>query len=258
MAHRRWTEDETKLALYLYFQLPFGKLHSGNPEICDLAQIIDRTPSSVAMKLGNFASLDPKITETGRKGLTGATALDRLIFENFRHNWTDLVAEGENLWSFHEGGEATSSFEDVQTPFIHHPYEGPSVVQRVVDQRIGQGFFRRAVLANFDECCCVTGISDPRLLNASHIRPWRLDVANRHNPANGYSFSATFDRAYDSGLITVEVSGKIRVSSALLRSHNEETRSYFAPYEGRPIRSARRFEPDPAFVHWHNSECFIA
>jgi hypothetical protein len=36
-SRKRWSEEETVLALYLYFQLPFGKLHSGNPEIQELA-----------------------------------------------------------------------------------------------------------------------------------------------------------------------------------------------------------------------------
>lgn len=31
-ARKRWSEEETVLAPYLYFQLPFGKPHSGNPE----------------------------------------------------------------------------------------------------------------------------------------------------------------------------------------------------------------------------------
>jgi DNA (cytosine-5)-methyltransferase 1/putative restriction endonuclease len=40
------------------------------------------------MKLGNFASLDPKITVTGRKGLTKSTALDRLVWnEGAGHGW---------------------------------------------------------------------------------------------------------------------------------------------------------------------------
>ena len=68
------------LALYLYFQLPFGKLHSGNPEIQQLAASLGRSNSSVAMKLCNFASLDPKITESGRKGLAGASQLDRTTY----------------------------------------------------------------------------------------------------------------------------------------------------------------------------------
>ena len=55
-------------------------MDSGNPEIIALAEAMGRTPASVAMKLANFASLDPQITRMGRKGLTGATALDRKIW----------------------------------------------------------------------------------------------------------------------------------------------------------------------------------
>ena len=87
------------LALYLYFQLPFGKLHSGNPAIQTLAAAIDRSSSSVAMKLCNFASLDPKITESGRKGLDGASKLDRATYAEFGQDWSGLVARAEELWS---------------------------------------------------------------------------------------------------------------------------------------------------------------
>jgi hypothetical protein len=94
---RRWTEEETILALYLYFQLPFGKLHSGNPEIRQLAEALDRRSNSIAMKLCNFASLDPKITESGRKGLAGASKQDRELYAEFGHNWSALVARAETF-----------------------------------------------------------------------------------------------------------------------------------------------------------------
>lgn len=77
---RRWTEHETKRVLDLYQRLPFGQFHQRNPDVIRMAKEIDRTPSSVAMKLGNFASLDLKITSTGRKGLEGASELDREVW----------------------------------------------------------------------------------------------------------------------------------------------------------------------------------
>jgi putative restriction endonuclease len=79
-AGRRWTEDETRRTLSLYGRLEFGQFHQHNPDVIALAHAMDRTPSSIAMKLGNFASLDPAITGTGRKGLEGATKLDRRIW----------------------------------------------------------------------------------------------------------------------------------------------------------------------------------
>lgn len=79
-AGRRWTEDESKHVLSLYGRIPFGQFHARNHDVIALAKAIGRTPDSVAMKLCNFASLDPAITRTGRVGLKGATALDRRVW----------------------------------------------------------------------------------------------------------------------------------------------------------------------------------
>ena len=228
---KRWSEEETVLALYLYFQLPFGKLHSGNPEIQQLAAALDRSSSSIVMKLANFASLDPKITESGRKGLAGASQLDRTTYAEFGQDWTGLVARAEGLWAAqveHAAQPAEANrLKDKVSEFRFEPYQGASTTQALVDQRVGQDFFRRAVLANYEETCCITGIADPRLLTASHIKPWGKDIENRHNPANGLLLSATLDRAFDRGLITVDRSRRIHVSRQLRESQSRETREFF-------------------------------
>jgi len=57
MTINRWTKEQLKLTFNLYCQLPFGKLHKGNKEIIELAGLIGRTPSALAMKIGNGAWL---------------------------------------------------------------------------------------------------------------------------------------------------------------------------------------------------------
>jgi len=79
MSQNRWTKEQVKLGFNLYCQLPFRRLHSRNPEIIELAELVGRTPSAVAMKLCNIASLDPAITGTGRRGLGNASALDHEV-----------------------------------------------------------------------------------------------------------------------------------------------------------------------------------
>ena len=57
---RKWTRDETILALGLYFQRPFAKISSLNQEIRKLAQLMKRSPASLSMKmdnLGRFATM---------------------------------------------------------------------------------------------------------------------------------------------------------------------------------------------------------
>ena len=66
--NKLWTREELIVSFNLYLKLPFGKLHSGTPEIIHLAKIIGRTPSSVAMRLSNFASVDPYHQQRGAGG----------------------------------------------------------------------------------------------------------------------------------------------------------------------------------------------
>ena len=66
---RPWSRDELVVAMNLYCKLPFGQLHERNPVIIKLAEQIGRTSGSVAMKLCNFASLDPVQQARGIKGL---------------------------------------------------------------------------------------------------------------------------------------------------------------------------------------------
>ena len=93
----RWNRDETLLALNLYFETPFGKQHKTYPPIVELAKRLGRTPSSVGMKLCNFTSLDPAERERGIQGLSGASQLDRDLWNEFHENTGDVVLEIEAL-----------------------------------------------------------------------------------------------------------------------------------------------------------------
>lgn len=92
-----WTREELILAFNLYCKLPFGRLHKGNPEIIDLANLIGRTPSSVAFKLVNFASFDPNLKARGIKGASNASKLDAKIWNEFYNDWDALAYESELL-----------------------------------------------------------------------------------------------------------------------------------------------------------------
>jgi len=257
---RGWTEDDVLLALYLYFQLPFGQLDSRNREVQKLAKAIGRSSNAVAMKLANLASLDPKIVDSGRKGLSKASQLDRKMYARFGQDWDGLVEAAQAKWilKVDRSGEGSSphAVESRHVPYAFEPFEGPSTVQALVNQRVGQSFFRRAVLANYDEACCITSISEPQVLIASHISPWGKDRANRHNPANGLLLSATLDRAFDAGLISIDHSHRVVVSKRLLENPNAETREYFSQFHKSALRPAARFDPDPALLNWHFTERF--
>ena len=91
----RCSRQELLLALGLCFETTFGKQHKTQPPIIEMASAIGRTPSSVAMKLNNFTSIDPSETGRGITGLTGARKLDRVVWAKFEANRERLVDEIE-------------------------------------------------------------------------------------------------------------------------------------------------------------------
>ena len=84
---KTWDRQQLLVAFSLYVRLPFGRLHARNSDIIQYAVLMGRTPSSLAMKLNNIASLDPVITSTGRVGLKGASNADRAIWLEMQTDW---------------------------------------------------------------------------------------------------------------------------------------------------------------------------
>jgi len=255
MTSNRWTKEQLKLAFHLYCQLPFGRLHSRNPEIIQLAKLIGRTPGAVAMKLVNFASLDPAITSTGRAGLGNAGALDKEVWAEFHADWEKLAIECEMLRRNLDHAQPVVADESGEL-LVPEDYSGET--RRVVtEQRIKQNFFRRAVLSSYRGRCCMSGLSEPRLLVASHIVPWSKDKANRLNPSNGLCLSAIHDKAFDKGLITLDDDLQIIISESLKQRNEAFLQSVFLPLEGRRIELPERFTPDLEFIARHRAEEFV-
>jgi putative restriction endonuclease len=166
-----------------------------------------------------------------------------------------LVVTSEEKWN-ERIASTKQSLQEKPANFKYDFDQSQSSDLRLTPYRVGQNFFRRAVLANFENSCCITGIADTRLLNASHIVPWSLDHKNRHNPANGFALSATFDRAFDRGMMTINAAGRVKISTQLLQHEDPKTRKYFEPYQDIAIRPSVRFVPDPELLKWHNERCF--
>ncbi len=92
----------------------------------------------------------------------------------------------------------------------------------IIQSRVGQGVFRKSIMEKYDGRCLITGVDLPKLLVASHIKPWAVSSNNeRLNSENGLLLSATYDRLFDCGLITFNTTGRIYLSS-FIGSKNEK------------------------------------
>ena len=80
---RKWTRDETILALGLYFQIPFAKISSRNQEIRKLAQLMKRSPASLSMKMDNLGRFDETLAQKGISGLKNGSKSEKEIWDEF-------------------------------------------------------------------------------------------------------------------------------------------------------------------------------
>ncbi len=252
MPRRNWTRDELIVAFNLYCKIPFGRIHIRNPLIIEMARAVGRTPSAVSWKLANFARLDPSLQKRNIAGAGHGARAEVEIWNEFSNDWEKLAFESERLLSQLTG--RTSRFVD-ETKVLP---EGKSR-ETLVRARVNQGFFRAAVLASYGLRCCITGLSIPQLLVASHIVPWSVDIKNRTNPRNGLCLNALHDRAFDCGLLTVTTDLRVKLSSQLKRKRLDEGfKSLFFTYDHCPISLPRHFAPDVDFLRYHNEKIFLS
>jgi putative restriction endonuclease len=261
----RWTREHSLIALNLYRKLLFGQFHHNNPLIMDVASRMGRTPSSLAMKLSNLASLDPVQRARGIKGLSGASKQDREMWIEFQSDINDLGPESEQLLH-----DLFTTDDNREVDFLERDrvilepsrnstqLSGSTETVASVRIRRGQQFFRQSVLNSYGIRCCISGINVPQLLVASHIKPWRDFPKERLDPRNGLCLSSLHDSAFDAGLITLDKKFRL-VLSKRLKSYFPQAalEQSFVPFAGKVIRMPEKLaEPNDECLHYHRNRIF--
>lgn len=250
-----WSREETILAFDLYCKIPFSKISRRNKQIIELADLLGRTPSSVALKMTNLASYDQKLKIRGIKGMKNTSKLDGQVWEEFLNNWENLAYEAQLILYKRKQIQLykKTSFLESDNLLLGQYQEQLSKV------RIGQSFFRISVLNAYNKRCCITGLDQVELLIASHIKPWKdCDIkTERTNPSNGLCLNAFHDKVFDRGLITIDQNYKIIISKKLkLASMDENTKDWIKGYENKEIMLPDKFIPDKDFIQYHNDMIF--
>ncbi|MFL6527821.1 MAG: HNH endonuclease [Chthoniobacterales bacterium] len=206
-----WTREELVIAFSLYSEIPFGKIHMRNPQVLELAGLLDRTPGSVSMKLSNFARLDPALKARGIAGLTRGAKGEEQVWDDFRRDPETLAFESQQLLAarLQQPIESVAQIKADDLPRIGLEREA------LIRVRVNQSFFRRRILSAYEFRCCVSGITNRELLVASHIVPWSEDPTNRLNARNGLCLNPLHDRAFDRGLMWIDGESKVRFAPRL-------------------------------------------
>lgn len=121
-----------------------------------------------------------------------------------------------------------------------------------IAQRQKQSVFRRRVLENFGGCCCLSQISEPELLVASHVIPWAKRIDTRLDPANGLLLYCPYDRLFDTGFISFD--DELRVIAVAETS--PELRAILHQLRGQQARRPLKWSIKPEYLAYHRAEVF--
>ena len=249
-----WTREELILAFNLYLKLPFGKMHKHTPEIITLANLLGRTLSSIGMRLGNFASVDPILQARGIGGLKGGMNQVKPIWDEFFHNQEELVFLSEQILAQKENTSIENKYKELLVDLAH--LKGETVI-REVKTRVNQSVFRQMVLANYSTKCAITGIDIPKLIYASHIVPWSQNEKERLNPENGICLSSLYDKAFDKGLIGISTNHEVILSNELKKRKDAQYYStHFSIIEKQKILAPLGYLPRKEFLEYHLDTIF--
>jgi putative restriction endonuclease len=150
-----------------------------------------------------LAEIAPAVFEV----VTAGTAFDRIA----------LARGGANRLTFEV---VTEILEDAVERRIEDDAALDSTEKRsLVLARRGQGKFRANVEA-IESSCRLTGVTNPTLLIASHIKPWRLceTARERLDGMNGLLLTPDADLLFDRGFISFEDNGEALVSPRVDKS----------------------------------------
>lgn len=116
--------------------------------------------------------------------------------------------------------------------------------------RLGQQKFRRELMPLWEHKCALCDINLSELLRASHSKPWK-DGTNieRIDPYNGILLCCNHDALYDKGLITIDIKGKLHVSTKI------KTEDYLLYGLDKNIQ-VKTYSQNKVYFNWHRKNIF--
>lgn len=239
-----WSRADIVIAYALYCITPLNQIKPTNKVIQQVAKIIPHSVSSIVMRMLNFKHIDPKAGE----GLGHVAKKDILVYEEFKHDWGALSIEAETLTGL--------------ALFDSTPLHGAKPLSSLTDhKRVSRErhFFKKAVLSAYNDTCYISGCTLPQMLIASHIKPYSecRSEEDRVSPDNGICLNTFYDKAFDSGLITITPSMTVHVSPLVTHRQNDDfTHKWLLNLDGSVLLPPPRFSPRRAFLEYHNDIIF--
>lgn len=252
MSRTLWTREEFMLVMNLYTKIRYGQFNNRNPEVIELAKLINKTPGAVAYKLVHLSSQDPFHRNRGIKGLANPGRNAIAIYKEFQENWDEMLYQSEVLLAKYKNKtieQEYSEWEDADLEFLNEK-EGLDK-KRLVKTRVNQSLFRRIILNNYSNTCVVCSLNIKQLLLASHILKWSENQKERLNPENGLCLCSIHDRSFELGYIGITADYRLHISEELSSISEETYFALFKRHHNQMMIMPDKFYPNPSFLDTH-------
>ncbi|MCW4369304.1 HNH endonuclease [Bifidobacterium bifidum] len=268
---RNWSREETMMAFALYIVLKPRECDDKGLDVQRLASFLHRPPSSVALKIWNIAAYDANRKACGRVGMKHGSKLDSQVWQWYAEDPDAFMEQCLDVLRRALLQANASNFTPAPlAPDRHSPLEtatallidehAPTKEERPITmlQRVNQSYFRNSLLQNYHGTCCITGMQIPKLLIASHIKPWKASTPNEKTAAsNGLLLNAFHDRAFDQGLISIDDDYRIMVNHDKVR-HSDINDRWLYDFDGHEISLPAISQPSHEFIEYHHKHIFLA
>lgn len=243
----KWTREETIVAFNVYCKIPFKSSSKTHPMIIKYANLLNRTPSALNMKIGNIGRLDPDLKRQGISGLVHGAKMEEEVWNEFYGNPELLAFESEKIIA-RLTNQSIEKCTSIRTDDLPQGRERSVIIK----QRVNQSFFRSTVMSAYNFHCCISGVNIAELLEACHIVDWSQDERNRVNPKNGLCMNSFFHKAYDKHLLGITPDMRIVVSEELLQGSTEISFfNYLKTIDGKKILLPDKFLPQKELLEIH-------
>jgi putative restriction endonuclease len=179
-------------------------------------------------------------------------------------DWSSNIVTGKS-YEVKLGNEGLRLFEEAQRHFsFAYPVDGNNQLQaatnrygkeQLVRPRLGQGGFRVMVMDEYARRCAITGEKTLPVLEAAHIKPYAEN--GPHQVSNGILMRSDLHTLFDNGYLTLTQEFRVEVSRRI-REEFSNGRDYYALHGNKLVSLPEnaRNRPDPAFLEWHQSNCY--
>jgi putative restriction endonuclease len=125
--------------------------------------------------------------------------------------------------------------------------------KQIIKARKGQGDFRNS-LFNVEPRCRLTGIENPSLLIASHIKPWRSCISSieRLDCFNGLLLAPHVDYLFDRGFISFFDDGNLMISDRLTHDDRNRLGVTDTTFINTPLK-----EEQKSYMNYHRENIFL-